>query len=327
MRISLFSSSATVAGVLLLAACTPTADTGNQNESSAASTETSAMAESSARSVTPTVVSYQGTLQKAGPSIYMQGTHELTLPTGKVILLESTDVDLEDYEGRNVMVRGIVQATVEEGGTIMSVQSLTALDTPPAASSEAMSEDAASTDASEPAQQASSVAPTPTPTSSEAPAASSEQASSEEQSSSEEQQTSSVEVSGDAQFQAWVASMSNDDTSAGNWTQEYCTPHSNFCVPIHRNWWWNSFGATANYLWHVEVAPQFPENLGDGPLVINLLSGDVASAGASDGQVRTQGEFVIGFRSWTDGRHFEISAPASLEAAVRYMTANLREAE
>jgi hypothetical protein len=95
-----------------------------------------------------------------------------------------------------------------------------------------------------------------------------------------------------------------------------------FCIPVHRNWYYYSFGATSSYLWHVEVSAQEINNLGDGPLLINLVSGELPSS-AFDGSVATQGDSVIGYRAWTNGRHFQIIAPAALQSAVQYMTNNL----
>lgn len=99
------------------------------------------------------------------------------------------------------------------------------------------------------------------------------------------------------------------------WTQRYCSTHVGFCVPIHKNWWFLSFGATSGFLWHVEVGAQEIHNMGEGPISINLVSG----AGA-DGTVRVEGDTVIGVRAFDGARHIEIRAPLSLETAVRFMT-------
>ena len=115
--------------------------------------------------------------------------------------------------------------------------------------------------------------------------------------------------------------MSKDDLAMGQWTQQYCTSHIGFCIPVHRNWWFKSFGTTTSYLWHVEVSPEELQGLGDGPLVINLISGGIPAS--DDTTFKGQGDFVVGLRSWTENRHFEITAQKELRSAVEYMTKNL----
>lgn len=117
--------------------------------------------------------------------------------------------------------------------------------------------------------------------------------------------------------------MAKDKTDASFWTQQYCSKTAAFCIPIQKNWFYASFGASGGALWYVEVGPQAISNIGDGPLTISLLSGTSASGGGDDGQVVVNGPTVIGYKEWTNGRHIEIRAPASLQAAVTYMTAHL----
>ena len=117
--------------------------------------------------------------------------------------------------------------------------------------------------------------------------------------------------------------MAKDKMDASFWTQQYCTKTAAYCVPIHKNWYYTSFGASVGALWYVEVGPQAINNIGDGPLTIHLLSGTSAAAGGSDGQVMAKGSGVVGYKEWTNGRHFEIRAPQNLQAAVTYMLAHL----
>jgi hypothetical protein len=118
--------------------------------------------------------------------------------------------------------------------------------------------------------------------------------------------------------------MAKENLISDRWTQQYCSTHIGLCFPVHKNWWFKSFGATTSYLWHVEVSASEINNLGDGPLVVNILAG--ALSGASDGEVKMNGDWVIGYKAWKDGRHVEISAPASLAEAVRYITSHMTEA-
>lgn len=107
------------------------------------------------------------------------------------------------------------------------------------------------------------------------------------------------------------------------WTQKYCTSHIAFCVPVHKNWYFKSFGATTSNLWHIELGMVDIAELGDGAIIINLVSGSSASMQAQDGQIKTQGSDVIGFKDWDDGTHFEIIADARLRAAVSYMLSHI----
>ena len=68
-----------------------------------------------------------GTVVEAGPGIYMQGTHELEDSQGEMkALLSASDseVDLNDYLGDRVRVRGVAEQTVEGDATIIRVKSV-----------------------------------------------------------------------------------------------------------------------------------------------------------------------------------------------------------
>lgn len=116
--------------------------------------------------------------------------------------------------------------------------------------------------------------------------------------------------------------MGGVNMEAAQWTQKYCTSHIGFCVSVHKNWWYKSFGTTASHLWHVEVSSQEIDSLGQGPLQVNFESGPLPG-GVTDGSVVASGDLTIGYRAWTGDRHFQIVAPKSLREAVVYMTASL----
>lgn len=120
-----------------------------------------------------------------------------------------------------------------------------------------------------------------------------------------------------------AAAMAKANMAVANWTQQYCSTHVEFCTPVHKNWYYVSFGATSSSLWHVEMSNEEIVALGDGPISVVLQSG---TAPAADGQVTVDGGTVTGIRAWTNNRHFVISAPAALEPAVRYITQELRSA-
>ncbi len=80
-------------------------------------------------------VSYQGTVEKQGVSIFMEGTHRLRLADGRFILMESEVVDLGTYIGQKAEVFGAVRPTVEQGGLIMRVERVTSLEVSSSSSS------------------------------------------------------------------------------------------------------------------------------------------------------------------------------------------------
>lgn len=123
-----------------------------------------------------------------------------------------------------------------------------------------------------------------------------------------------------ADLTAKAAIMAKDKQGAENWTQQYCSSHIGFCFPVHRNWWFKSFGATSTTFWHVEIGPSEMNNLGEGPLSVDLVSGNAAS----DGAVTVSGDSAMGIRSWTGGRHIVVTGPANLEWAVRYITEQIK---
>lgn len=269
-------------------------------------------------------VTYQGTLEPAGVTIYMEGTHKLMLDGGRFIMLESNTVNLDQFDGKTVQVLGAVRPTQEAGGIIMNVQTLT--DLTPKSSSESSSSESMSSLSSQSQESASSLsarsAAAIVSSSVSSAAAEKSSALSIPQSSSAAAASSAYQAS--TQLSDEAATMAKDDMSAQNWTQQYCSGTAGFCVPIHKNWYYRGFGATATTLWHVEVGPTDVNNIGDGPLIVNMMSGTLSDAGASDGQVKVTGGSVIGYRSWSENRHIEISAPADLQAAVSFMTANLK---
>jgi hypothetical protein len=240
-----------------------------------------------------------------------------------MILLESSMLDFDPFIGASVEVFGALRPTVEAGGIIMRVEQITSLSSGSMNSSSSLSTKSVEAPSSKAIQ--SSAAPLttssilPTPTSSSAK-------SSVVQSVSQTSIAafSSAPAAGDPSRSARIAMMSKEDISAARWTQLYCSSHIGFCVPVHKNWWYISFGDKADTLWHVEINTEEFEALGTGLISIDLIGGDIASVARSDGEVRVSGGTVTGYRSWTQGRHFAITADAALEASVRYMTSVLR---
>lgn len=280
---------------LVLGACNFAPPAPSDSETSSSSTSSQSTIED---------VSYTGTIQELGVSIYMQGTHKLILENGQFLILESNALDLNNYLGRSVRVTGDVSPTVEEGGMIMRVETVSAMEQSSDESS-VSSNGSGSSVSSAAASMASSRAAVSSIASSRA-AASVAAASS----------ASADAVSAKAQAMAKV------NMGAASWTQQYCSKQIGFCAPIHKNWWFTSFGATSTYLAHVEVSSEELQALGDGPLSINVVSGSIAN----DGQVVTQGGDTVGYRTWSNDRHIEVRAPSVLAEAVRYITQNIAAA-
>jgi hypothetical protein len=303
--------------LLLLPACNFSGTSGQSSSSSSAAVSSEEIRET--RNVT-----YRGTVEPLGATIYMQGTHSLALGDGRMLILESSVVDLEGYVGHEVEVFGALRPTVEAGGIIMRVERITDLSPESSASvSPALSLPAGQAGSAMESSSIRSVA-------SSEPSVASVVSSSKASVISSAVQSSAVAVSSagasvNAELEARIVLMAKQDLSDRNWTQQYCTDHVSFCVPVHKNWWFVSFGNTTQTLWHVEVSSESFESMGNGPISVDLVGGDLS--GHADGDVVVQGGKVTGYRSWTQGRHFRIRADARLEAAVRYMTEHLRAKE
>lgn len=273
-------------------------------------------------------VTYSGVIQPSGISIYSEGSHRLVLPEGKFILLESESVDLNGYVGETVNVFGSIRPTVEAGGMIMRVDTVqltgssdASVSSPTSDSSAEMSSLSSESESTSSVSSVVSLSEQSSVSSSsvKSVASSSKPVSSASQSVSEE---SSSSVEQDAKREERIVSMSHQNLENAQWTQQYCTSHIGFCVPVHRNWWFKSFGATNTELWHVEINSEPLEMLGDGPIVIRLMTGTDTPA---DNTVTTQGSNVTFVKSWSLDRHFEIVADKRLEESVRYIGAHLTE--
>jgi hypothetical protein len=243
-------------------------------------------------------VMYTGLLEEAGISIYQEGSHRILTDENELILLESSTVDLQSYVGMHVLIQGLERPTVEAGGRIVHVVSISSLDS---SSSESSSSDSSVSNVdvgmNDTANDTSSAPSVVT-------------------------QSSAATTEASDPLAARTAAMAAFKLDAASWTQQYCTSHVGFCIPIPKNAWYKSFGATTSSLWHIELSSEDILNIGDGPVSLNLLSG----AGSTDGQIRTEGTMVIGTRAWTENRHFEIRGPVELRTMIEHITKNLRPA-
>ena len=278
---------------------------------------------------------------------------------------EESSIALSLYAEKLVRVQGDVMPTVEAGGTIMEVKDIAWIRREtdsqgnekevmrvlcggengagcPTGFSCVLSEDgpgmceegvvessdsSSSSDSSTSSSSTSSSEGSNSSTSSSSSSSSSSSATSSSPSSSTSSSASSTSSAVSGSYSQSVELMLKEDFSAGRWTQEYCSAHVGFCVPVHKNWYYKSFGAMSTVLWHVEIGAVDVQSTGDGPIVVELKSGDVVGLGVGDSDVRVVGERAIGYRSFSDNRHIEISGPKDLREPVEYITKGLTRTE
>lgn len=282
---------------LLLTACATRYSVDETDIFSASSVSvSSSSSESSESSSEPEEATLAGVIEPIGITIYQQGTHKITQDDGTIVLLESSAVDLNGYVGEFVEVSGAVRATVEADGQIMLVETIEL--------QEQSSDSSDSSDSSEDSSEDSS----------------SDASVSSDSSSSEDSSETSTSSSTSAELNPKVEAMLQADLGASNWTQEYCSRQVPYCFPIHRNWWYTAFGATTNEIMRVDIGPEEITTIGEGVIIVRLIDGETNSAsGTAGGSAYAYANF--------DGQHFEVSAPAELQAAVTYIANNITVTE
>ncbi len=319
-----FNSTITIAAGLLLSACSlVSVDNGTTDDAgSSASSQEASIRETNN-------VTYTGVVQPAGISIYQQGSHRLVLAGGKFILLESDDVDLNGYVGEEVQAFGALRPTVEAGGMIMRVERVELMQVSSISSSlestssnASFSSSATSSRSVMQEESSASIQSSSQATTSSAESIASEFSSFSKQSSAADTSSSQESSSRDAAYTERVDVMSRQEYEEASWTQQYCTSHIGFCIPVHRNWWFKSFGATSSTLWHVEFSSEPIDSIGQGPIVLQLLAG---SAGDASGTVDVSGSTAVAYKEWTFGRHFRIAGDASLSGPIRYLMEHITE--
>lgn len=332
---------------LLLAACS----FGVQNEGDPMVVE-----EASSSSTEPIItknVTYSGIVdEKNGAERY--GTHVLRLADGQRIFISSSDpgLSLQSYLGKTVEARGSVQA-LSDTLSLLRVEELTILESESSSISSSVSSgcggvagiacedgfecvDDLSDDCSGtgtmtdcmgicvPVVKADSQVTMSSSVASSVPSSPSSSAISKASSSLALQKSSSaplevaVPASTSSSSRPNASVMAKQNYGSALWTQKYCTTHIGFCIPVHKNWYFKSFGATTSSLWRVEFGMSAIENIGDGPIALELHSGSSEAAGAVSGGAKVQGDAVIGFADFKDS-HFVLTGDASLEGAIRYM--------
>lgn len=292
--------------VLALAGCEwPGSSSGDSSSSSSAS------------SIETRSVKYEGILQKAGIESAVGGTHFLALDAGGLVAIQSYTLALDAFIDARVSIDG-EESVTSEGYPVVAVTNVEVLQQaiPDIGAASSSSEQSSSSEMSSISSLASSsTAPAPVARSSSSKAAASSVASSIPAQASMSSSASSVDAAAVSSVRA--ATMAKAQVSDSTFTQKYCSAHMGYCVPVHKNWYYTSFGATTNVLWHLEVGPDAIENIGDGIITVDLVSSPIEG---DDGAVVVQGQTAAGFRAWTGGKHFVVRGPASLKAAIEFMT-------
>lgn len=290
---------------LLLAGCT----FGTPIESTTIPTTSSSQSLSlrSESSSSSTVTELRGMIEPVGITVYQQGTHKITLENGRIVLLESSTVDLNGYVGTKAKLTGVIRATVEADGQIMNVQTI-ALDDESTSSSTESSESttsSSSSDASVSSSKDISSTSSQTTTMSSISSVSSTMSVDNSQSSV----TSNVN-------DARVQTMLKANLASSNWTQEYCSKQTKYCVKVHKNWWYTGFGANGTASMRVDIGPDEIETVGDGVIVVTVEKG-------------TPSNNPVGYNAIKqfDGEYVRISGPAALQAAIDYMATTIRKTE
>lgn len=260
-----------------------------------------------------TDVSLQGMLglQAGSTSVY-----ELRTPGGSTFTLAAGTTNVSDYDGKEVQIAGSLEESLDGSVRLLTVKEIT----------EVVSDVSSSSESSSESSMIASSAMSSVISSAVSSALSSKASSAPKSSAASSAAVSSVAVSSTGagstvQSPEWLARMKKmaKPRGAETWTQQYCSSHIGVCFPVRSDYWYRSFGAAADTLWHVELNSEDIVNLGDGPLVVDLVSGRLEGE-LSDGLVRESDGSVFGYRSWTGNRYFRVSAPSELRASVETIT-------
>lgn len=257
-------------------------------------------------------VSLQGVVRKLEGAL---DSYILETPGGSSItLVNTTGIDYSMYEWRQVEVSGALEESFDGKVRLLTVREITQLPSDENVSSQSDILDplvsSASSTMSSVSSSAASEETVVLVTSSKA----SSVAASSVAPSTSGGSSSALSEEMKARIQK-MARVRGPET----WTQQYCSSHIGVCFPVRSDYWYRSFGASTDTLWHVELNSEDILNLGDGPLSVDLVSSSVAPS-VSDGAIVEQGDTVIGYRLWTNNRVFRVRAPAMLRSAVETIT-------
>ncbi len=69
-------------------------------------------------------VTVTGDLEPIQISLYQEGTHQIKTETGKVVVVQSTKINLENYVGKSVTVKGVMQKQAHSGQEVLVVDTI-----------------------------------------------------------------------------------------------------------------------------------------------------------------------------------------------------------
>jgi hypothetical protein len=343
-----------LATLFVAAGCTPQPST-DGNTATSSSEAMSSDSSSSEQLPETNNVTYTGTVGALTITTATDATHTLLLDSGRALLIVSTDGNLQlgSYLGKRVDVRGSLKVAGTEN--VLRINEVVVLESSAASSSSkgqmcggiagfacpadmaCIDDESDSCDPMHGGADCSGVCVPAVTTSSSSMASVSSSSSSTAavaSSSSKAAVPSSSKSSSAAAVSSAASSVSANESditlmakqnyaTPSLWTQKYCTGHIGFCIPVHKNWYYKSFGATTSTLWRVEFGMTDIQALGQGVIALNLIAGSSENAGGADGKVETKAGTVIGYKDW-DGRHIEITADARLSEAVTYMLSEMQ---
>ena len=116
--------------------------------------------------------------------------------------------------------------------------------------------------------------------------------------------------------------MAGQDYSSEFWEQDFCSTAFEYCVPLHRNFWYNTFLETdGSGRGFTEFSTSVIENDGDGPIKIYVRSGQYKG---TKGQVVSQGDNIVIVLDRDADTYFELFASSRLEQPLLYMADRFR---
>lgn len=300
----MFKKIASICLLLTITACSTSTVTPVPEQEGTVSSMREEVKESSS-SIAPKAETRTGVIKPIGITIYMQGTHKLEqTDSSELLLLESTSVDLNGYVNETVQITGLISSTIEANGLIMNVDSIQLIEI-------SSSSSLADTESFSSAEDQTSTIPTQAQPSSVSTSASEI----DTNSSTSSEAVSQSSFAKNAINTEVITEFTTYDYAPANWTQNYCSRLAPFCLKFHKNWWYQSFGATTNELNRLEISNKEVAKIGDGVIIVRLLAGTTSL----NGQVQVASGIVTAYHTLDANRYFIVEGPVELQTAITYL--------
>ena len=98
----------------------------------------------------------------------------------------------------------------------------------------------------------------------------------------------------------------------------YSNKYMEYSLIYPKHWWYKSFGAQDNSLWHTEFSEKEIENMGDGIIMVDVKHG------ARGNVVETQGDKVVVLYPRDDTSHYQLTGPKDLENELKSMAVSIK---